>query len=361
MAVEVSFIIPCLNSVLTLRRTLLSIMALSGGPHRHEIIVVDNGCTDGTLASVADLPIRVVSCLRRGAGAARNEGARHAHGEFLAFVDSDTVLEPAWLSELLEGLKRMNWTAALGRVIPAGEESFLTRYRLQLNDWRYRGTNISVFHTRTVFPIINTAACIYRRSSFVEMGGFNEEISRLEDTELSIRTCVWGGMIYASSGARAHVYNTGTAWDYLRRSLVLGRAKVELHRSRGLTNVEIFPTVLAEVFGGSKIHFALEDRLFHWLNSAAVLFAALDSLIREKHKITATVVKPSIAWLRRAVVQTENGPYRLAPEMRCIGHDGTFYLLNDGAKKGPGDLEVIKEHDVAAIKRLESMGVWESF
>src|SRR5919199_4012680 len=64
-----------------------------------EVVVVDDGSTDGSRAiaeefAARDERLRIVEQPNGGLGKARNTGAEHATGEFLAFVDSDDVLPP---------------------------------------------------------------------------------------------------------------------------------------------------------------------------------------------------------------------------------------------------------------------------
>jgi glycosyltransferase involved in cell wall biosynthesis len=76
-----------------------------------EVVIADNGSSDGTsrVASAWSerLPaLRVIDASdRRGPGAARNEGAREAHGDFLAFCDADDVVAAEWLDALARGAR----------------------------------------------------------------------------------------------------------------------------------------------------------------------------------------------------------------------------------------------------------------
>jgi glycosyltransferase involved in cell wall biosynthesis len=66
-----------------------------------EILVVDDGSTDGTPGLVKP-PVRLLSTGgRKGAGAARNIGARAAAGEVLFFTDADVVAPPDWIDKAL--------------------------------------------------------------------------------------------------------------------------------------------------------------------------------------------------------------------------------------------------------------------
>lgn len=71
-----------------------------------EILVVDDGSTDGSAGALSDLPVKVLSTgSRRGAAAARNLGVRQARGEFLGFLDSDDILAPGGLRRRLDWLR----------------------------------------------------------------------------------------------------------------------------------------------------------------------------------------------------------------------------------------------------------------
>jgi CDP-glycerol glycerophosphotransferase len=90
--------------------------------HRHlEVVVVDDGSTDrsGEIADAVaarDPRVRVVHTDNHGLGAARNEGVRHAQGEFLAFADSDDVVVPTAYAGLLDRLRRGKADLATGDI-----------------------------------------------------------------------------------------------------------------------------------------------------------------------------------------------------------------------------------------------------
>jgi GT2 family glycosyltransferase len=84
----------------------------------HEIIVVDNASPDGTAEKVRERfpEVRLIANDHNaGFGAANNEAARIARGEFLALVNSDAVVPPAWIDPLLGALRR----PGVGAVVPA--------------------------------------------------------------------------------------------------------------------------------------------------------------------------------------------------------------------------------------------------
>jgi hypothetical protein len=98
MTALVSIIIPA-HQAATFLGISLGACALQTHPEL-EVIVVDNGSTDGTAevarSMMAELELAgcVVSCEQRGPGPARNEGLKHARGAYIAFLDADDGIHP---------------------------------------------------------------------------------------------------------------------------------------------------------------------------------------------------------------------------------------------------------------------------
>ena len=98
-----SVIIPTFNRIDLLKETIASINRQAY--QSYEVIVVDDGSTDGTIAWLAENEpsIPIVRQDRQGPGAARNAGARIARGAYLAFLDSDDL----WLPWTLQAYDRI--------------------------------------------------------------------------------------------------------------------------------------------------------------------------------------------------------------------------------------------------------------
>ena len=103
MAARVSVVLPAFNAGAYLRPAVLSVLAAA--KDGAEAVVVDDGSTDGSLASVADLPVRVVRQKNLGCGAARNAGVRAAEGEFVTFLDADDLMTASGLAPRVEYLE----------------------------------------------------------------------------------------------------------------------------------------------------------------------------------------------------------------------------------------------------------------
>ena len=108
----ISVIIPTLNRAMFIAEAIESVRD-NGYPHL-DIIVADNGSTDGTLEIVSTLDVRCVGENRRGAGFARIAGLAVAKYETVLFLDSDDVLVYEALTNLFSALESENADFAYG-------------------------------------------------------------------------------------------------------------------------------------------------------------------------------------------------------------------------------------------------------
>lgn len=93
-AMTVTVVIPCFNGETYLAQTLRSVLNQTLPPL--EILVVDNGSSDGSVALAEGFgePVRVLHQPTAGASRARNVGAASARGDALMFLDADDLLGP---------------------------------------------------------------------------------------------------------------------------------------------------------------------------------------------------------------------------------------------------------------------------
>ena len=155
----------------------------------HEVIVVDDGSTDGTLAlarafAAAHPRITVLSREHRGLSATRNAGTALAQGEFLAFCDADDRVPPGAYDHLLGALEASGSDFASGDVrrFDSGRVWAHPRYRDVFGATRHR-THI----TRDPALILDRMSWnkVFRRS-FWDRSGLGFELSEYEDGPVMI-------------------------------------------------------------------------------------------------------------------------------------------------------------------------------
>ncbi len=107
--ITVSVVIPAFNRENVIRRAVDSLLQQQFA-HPFEIVVVDDGSTDGTAEAVdgVDPRVRVIRQSNAGAAAARRAGIELARGDYVAFLDSDDFAEPWHLATLWEALHIRN-------------------------------------------------------------------------------------------------------------------------------------------------------------------------------------------------------------------------------------------------------------
>ncbi len=97
---------------------------LAQDPPPAEVVVVDNGSSDGTAAALDGRfggRIRIVREARRGVWHARNRGIDEARGDVVAFIDDDAVAEPGWLAALAACLRETGAAGVGGPALPDWE------------------------------------------------------------------------------------------------------------------------------------------------------------------------------------------------------------------------------------------------
>ncbi len=101
----VSVIVPAFNEAELIGETLKAINEATKGRHEHfEVVVVNDSSTDETKAIAESAGAKVVDVELRNIGAVRNAGAKFASGEYLIFVDADTIIPPETLAATVEAL-----------------------------------------------------------------------------------------------------------------------------------------------------------------------------------------------------------------------------------------------------------------
>ena len=190
----VSFVIPVRNDAQRLSRCLDSILANDYPRELIEIIVIDNGSTDGS-AGVARERGAIVLCSASGSVAElRNRGARAALGSVIAFVDADHQIEPPWIDTAVAILSDPA-IAATGAAYLA--EPYANWVQLQYDRLRDRPA------TRQDVAWLGSGNLAIKRSSFESVGGFNGQLTACEDVDLCNRLLGAGHRIVADPGLRS--------------------------------------------------------------------------------------------------------------------------------------------------------------
>ncbi len=182
-SVRISVIIPACNEAGYIRSTLEG-LARARESLGVEVIVSDDGSSDGTLEQVQGLADTVVKALpgqRTGPGAARNRGAWQSGGRILIFLDADTrIPNPADFFALAEKVfDRGRLVAATSRLaVEPGRARASERVLLLAQDLLIWTENLLNIH------VAGGWCQIVDREAFFRVNGYNEELSVAQDVDL---------------------------------------------------------------------------------------------------------------------------------------------------------------------------------
>jgi glycosyltransferase involved in cell wall biosynthesis len=190
---QLSIVIPVFNRADALPATLSSLAGQSVAGEALELIVVDDGSTDGSAGLVerwtpaAGMEIRVVRSPRRGPSAARNAGAARAAANILLFWDCDMVAAVD-LAERHLRLHQANANALVGGArcpYPRADDPAFTRLMA-------RPAGALAAGRAATFQEFLSSNLSLPRASFRELGGFDDRLMAYEDIDLAYRAQATG-------------------------------------------------------------------------------------------------------------------------------------------------------------------------
>jgi glycosyltransferase involved in cell wall biosynthesis len=185
-SIEISIVIPTLNRKESLKQTLTSLCKQTYSNSKYEIIICDDITShDETeqfvknFAASTKLNINYfkIKANYPGPAAARNYGVNNASGNIIAFIDDDCIAFPDWIASAMELFKNNKIDIIQGSVLPKYPDfKWSNLFRIP------RG----VIHMQDNGFYV-TANLFVKKSSFVEVNGFEEKIKWGEDTDLVYR------------------------------------------------------------------------------------------------------------------------------------------------------------------------------
>lgn len=282
---DLTVVIPSLNGAAGVDRCLRALAAQSIRS-RMEIVVVDDGSTDGTASVARGHGVTVISHPRNlGIAAARNTGLNAATADIVAFIDDDCEPEPEWARHLLVGYAEDDIVGVSGPIIPRTPpgylSGFLTRnnplvpleceltesyslpYRFCLYLRRQWSGQPPRTGPRDVYSFAG-ANMSFRRKALFEAGQFDERFRfGAEELDMCMRVAqsIPGARLTFVPGARVVHHFKPQLRDTLRRSRSYGIGSARLHRK--------WPSLPPTFFPGPVLVFLLLA-MAAWLPALAI-------------------------------------------------------------------------------------------
>ncbi|MGW3447901.1 bifunctional polysaccharide deacetylase/glycosyltransferase family 2 protein [Streptomyces sp. NPDC001076] len=197
----VSVLVPAYNEAKCIENTVRS---LAASEHPVEILVVDDGSTDGTARIVENLHLPGVRVIRQenaGKPAALNRGLRNARHDIVVMMDGDTVFEPATVRELVQPFGDPAVGAVAGNAKVGNRDSLI-------GAWQHieyvMGFNLDrrMYDVLRCMPTIPGAVGAFRRTALEQVGGMSDD-TLAEDTDITMAVHRHGWRVVYAERARA--------------------------------------------------------------------------------------------------------------------------------------------------------------
>ncbi|WP_084604776.1 glycoside hydrolase family 99-like domain-containing protein [Desulfonatronum thioautotrophicum] len=256
---KVSIIIPVWNHADYTKQCLESLSTITRY-HNLEVIIVDNGSVDSTKSIVSKYNIRLLSnAENQGFTVACNQGAAIANGEYLLFLNNDTIPLAGWLESLVRVLDDNPWVGAVGSrlIYPDGtlqEASAIVHNDATVTNFgRYDHPAYRKYNKPCEVDYCSGACFLVRRTLFHDLGGFDLRYSPAyyEETDLCFSIREKGLVVlYEPASTLIHFGSTTAGLDPtkgVRRHLLVNRIKFFNKWKKTLLNHEMPPSQEEEV------------------------------------------------------------------------------------------------------------------
>ncbi len=197
----VSVLVPAYNEAKCIENTVRS---LADSDHPIEVLVIDDGSSDGTsrIVEAMGLPnVRVVRQLNAGKPAALNRGVANARYDLIVMMDGDTVFEPSTVRELVQPFGDPRVGAVAGNAKVGNKDTLI-------GAWQHieyvMGFNLDrrMYDVLRCMPTIPGAVGAFRRSALERVGGMSDD-TLAEDTDITMALHRDGWRVVYAENARA--------------------------------------------------------------------------------------------------------------------------------------------------------------
>lgn len=280
---RVSLIVPVRERASAMARLFDAIAAQSLPKEVFEVLVCDDGSSEGEAAAIEslvmkaraehDLTVAYLRQPRAGAGAARNLGLAHADGDLLVFTDSDCVPDREWLARVSAAFD----DPAIG--IVGGPAEYRGAATLAGRCANFLMTTTlgaggacdprSALHVKFVPRSYNLAV---RRELALAVGGFPASFYG-EDVEFSERVAALGAGVAFLAGAIVVHDERRSPWGTVAASFKKGLKRVQIARRCGMHNVlYAAPAILVAIFAVWLALFSARSPLAFWPGVALLAY-----------------------------------------------------------------------------------------
>lgn len=218
----VSVIIPLHNAADTIGRTVSSVLEQDYPLEQYEIIIVDDGSTDGSEDSVRRFPVKLIRQSNAGAASARNTGIHNAKGELIIFLDSDCTVNRDWVNlHVREHIKNPE-AECIGGAFAIPDVTTCNFFELcdYYSSWYEQNPKCSPSSNYEYLPSTNIS---FRKLMLEKINGFDATLKTGEDVEICQRIRKEGKQILFRPHIQIYHYGRRNFVDFLKHHYRWGR------------------------------------------------------------------------------------------------------------------------------------------
>lgn len=244
----ISMIVPVLNEVNHIQRTIESLLEQDTSPLAAELLFVDGGSCDGTREIIrryarAHPSVKLIENLRRTTPVALNLGLRAAQGAYVGILGAHASYPPDYVRICWEEMKAHNAAGCSGclRTLPANR-SLGARLAAWCMGHRLASSGKSVRTQREGFA--NTIPFpVFLKQALIDAGGYDETLDRNQDNEMNERLRANGYRLYLTARTQAAYYARPGIWSLLVHAYNTGKwnGRMACRRRGGLSLYHFVP------------------------------------------------------------------------------------------------------------------------
>lgn len=226
---QISLIVPTYNRLPILKKCLSALESQTFPAKDFEVIVIDDGSSDGTEAMMrqyrAPFQLQYLRQANGGTGAARRNGVNHAQGEYLLLMNDDTICDPNLIAQHVRVQRELaseRWAVLGNFEYPAEAHRRAFTHFLRTGSFMFPQIEME---DGFPYPYSHFITCnlSVRRDAVIEAGSFDSTYKLSEDTELGIRLFEMGyGVLYHPGAHAWHDHLPYAVSNLIRRARVYG-------------------------------------------------------------------------------------------------------------------------------------------
>ena len=224
-----SVIVPCFNAADTIG-VQLEALASQQWSEPWEVVISDNGSTDGTLAVIERYQERlpnlhvINSSERRGAAHAKNVGVQAAAGDVLVFCDADDEVASGWLAAIGTALAEHDFVASRFDPHKLNPPWIPQTIRCPQQE------GLQMYKSPPFLPHAGGCGLGVKRSLYKVVGGFDETILVLDDTDFCFKVQLAGAKLHFVPDAMIHIRYRPTLAGMYHQARVWGKQNVLVYK-----------------------------------------------------------------------------------------------------------------------------------